>query len=214
MANFTKFLQLLKKDPVADANDTFNIQTMLNENWDKIDAAMDKTIFAAVASMGADGGLDGTELLSVTPFDYIGVKNTDKDATDYALRTATLSIDLSGFPDSARIGYIGGLGIATSWARANNTMSPDIGFTFSIAVNDEVIDGLTSSHPAKSYHYNASFPVPHWPDMNIAAVFGRPLTNADTLRIMVTTEAFSVGAWYAYTVSENIDALYVRYLEV
>lgn len=37
MANFTKFLQLLKKDPVADANDTFNIQTMLNENWDKID---------------------------------------------------------------------------------------------------------------------------------------------------------------------------------
>lgn len=37
MASNTDFLGLLKKDPVADASDTFNIQTMLNENWDKID---------------------------------------------------------------------------------------------------------------------------------------------------------------------------------
>lgn len=41
MASNTNFLGLLKKDPVADANDTFNIQSMLNENWDKIDAAYD-----------------------------------------------------------------------------------------------------------------------------------------------------------------------------
>src|SRR5690625_4896117 len=37
MAEYTPELNLLKKDPVADGNDTFNIQTMLNDNWDKID---------------------------------------------------------------------------------------------------------------------------------------------------------------------------------
>lgn len=40
MASNTPNLNLLKKDPIADGNDTFNIQTMLNENWDKIDAAV------------------------------------------------------------------------------------------------------------------------------------------------------------------------------
>lgn len=40
MASYTTNLNLLKKDPVADGSDTFNIQTMLNDNWDKIDAAM------------------------------------------------------------------------------------------------------------------------------------------------------------------------------
>lgn len=39
MATTTPNLALLKKDPVADGADTFNIETMLNENWDKVDAA-------------------------------------------------------------------------------------------------------------------------------------------------------------------------------
>lgn len=37
MASNTPRLGLYKKDPIADANDTFNIQTMLNDNWDRID---------------------------------------------------------------------------------------------------------------------------------------------------------------------------------
>ena len=40
MASYTEHLQLLKKDPVADGADTFNVQTMLNDNWEKIDAAV------------------------------------------------------------------------------------------------------------------------------------------------------------------------------
>lgn len=40
MASNTPNLGLLKKDPVADGNETFNIQTMLNDNWDKIDEAV------------------------------------------------------------------------------------------------------------------------------------------------------------------------------
>ncbi|ABR48586.1 hypothetical protein Amet_2432 [Alkaliphilus metalliredigens QYMF] len=37
MASNTPNLDLYKKDPVQDGDDTFNIETMLNENWDKID---------------------------------------------------------------------------------------------------------------------------------------------------------------------------------
>ncbi|MDG0792764.1 hypothetical protein OMP38_19215 [Cohnella ginsengisoli] len=40
MAIFTSILNLLKKNPATDGADTFNIQTMLNDNWDKIDAAL------------------------------------------------------------------------------------------------------------------------------------------------------------------------------
>jgi hypothetical protein len=42
LASNTPRLNLYKKDPVADANDTFNIQTMLNDNWDKIDSDVAK----------------------------------------------------------------------------------------------------------------------------------------------------------------------------
>lgn len=40
MASNTPNLDLLKKDPATDGNDAFNIETMLNENWDKIDASV------------------------------------------------------------------------------------------------------------------------------------------------------------------------------
>lgn len=40
MSSNTTNLNLYKKDPTVDGNDTFNIKTMLNDNWDKIDAAI------------------------------------------------------------------------------------------------------------------------------------------------------------------------------
>ena len=40
MASQTPNLNLHKKDPLTDGNDTFNIHTMMNDNWDKIDEAM------------------------------------------------------------------------------------------------------------------------------------------------------------------------------
>lgn len=40
MASNTPNLNLYKKDPTVDGNDTFNIKTMLNDNWDKIDTAI------------------------------------------------------------------------------------------------------------------------------------------------------------------------------
>ncbi|GGG81712.1 pyocin knob domain-containing protein [Paenibacillus radicis (ex Gao et al. 2016)] len=40
MASNTENLDLLKKNPVTDGNETFNIKTMLNDNWDKLDAVV------------------------------------------------------------------------------------------------------------------------------------------------------------------------------
>ncbi|WP_433617397.1 hypothetical protein [Paenibacillus cellulositrophicus] len=40
MSSNTPNLDLLKKNPSTDGNDTFNIKTMLNDNWDKIDEAV------------------------------------------------------------------------------------------------------------------------------------------------------------------------------
>lgn len=40
MSSNTTNLNLYKADPVADGNNTFNIKTILNDNWDKIDTAV------------------------------------------------------------------------------------------------------------------------------------------------------------------------------
>ena len=37
MATYTPNMDLLKKNPVTEGSDYFNINTMLNDNWDKID---------------------------------------------------------------------------------------------------------------------------------------------------------------------------------
>lgn len=49
MASYTPNLNLLMKDPVTDGADTFNIETMLNENWEKIDRQVLRAIAAAAA---------------------------------------------------------------------------------------------------------------------------------------------------------------------
>ena len=38
MSALTNFLDLFKYDKEVDANNTFNIETALNQNWDKVDA--------------------------------------------------------------------------------------------------------------------------------------------------------------------------------
>jgi len=73
MAIFTNFLKLLKKDPIADGQDTFNIETMLNENWDKIDEKVEENTSAIgqltsyLEYMPINGGaFDGNEPSGVT----------------------------------------------------------------------------------------------------------------------------------------------------
>ncbi|MBF4693894.1 hypothetical protein [Fusibacter ferrireducens] len=40
MSMLTQFLNLFKVEPLVDGNMPFNITTMLNENWDKVDSTM------------------------------------------------------------------------------------------------------------------------------------------------------------------------------
>lgn len=47
MGSYTPNKKLYKADPIADAKDTFNITTMLNDNWDKLD--VDTPSFDALA---------------------------------------------------------------------------------------------------------------------------------------------------------------------
>ena len=72
MASYTKNLELLKKDPKADAEDTFNITTMLNENWDKVDEAMGQK-----AELNPDGKVPLEQLpdLDFVPNDQKGQPN-------------------------------------------------------------------------------------------------------------------------------------------
>lgn len=61
MADFTKNLNLLKKDPITDGADTFNIKTMLNENWDKIDTAVGE-LDAATPKLDTAGKISAAQM--------------------------------------------------------------------------------------------------------------------------------------------------------
>lgn len=61
MASNTTRLGLLKKDPATDGADTFNIKTMLNDNWDALDAK--------VATLGEDGKVPANQLSIEAPVD-------------------------------------------------------------------------------------------------------------------------------------------------
>ena len=58
MASFTSFLNLLKKNPATDGKDTFNIETMLNENWDKIDLKVEENSSAIGQLQDDIGNID------------------------------------------------------------------------------------------------------------------------------------------------------------
>lgn len=225
MASFTEFLGLLKKDPVADAADTFNIQTMLNDNWDKVDAAVEsKAIYAAVASMGADGGLKNAPIINVDGI--LGVTQEQAEAADSGSNTMTISFDLSELPDDARIGFLGGLGVTpgalTQWG--SQTYPVFISLTTSIVVNGEVIDGTMLAQPEREV----------WPDrnayaqyafpgvlvkeeqFNLAAMLGRSLRPSDKIAVVIKTNwRQSVGyASYCFADTATMPNLYIRYLEV
>ena len=61
MATNTPNLNLYKKDPVTDGEDVFNIETMLNENWDKIDTAVNNKAPKTVASASTNGLMSSTD---------------------------------------------------------------------------------------------------------------------------------------------------------
>lgn len=97
MASYTENLNLLKKNPLTDGSDTFNIETMLNENWDKIDA------FAGLAANPAE--LWVWEKFNYTPASYHDgethtneeiVRKGDSASRDIFYYSDSISVDVSG----------------------------------------------------------------------------------------------------------------------
>lgn len=89
MGSYTKNMNLYKADPVADANDTFNIKKMLNDNWDKIDEKTTTTVEEALKDF---------DRLSLTA----GNRTTDTLATSQGLDTWTSVISDAGGHEVAR----------------------------------------------------------------------------------------------------------------
>ena len=208
MASFTNFLKLLKKDPVADAKDTFNVQTMLNENWDKIDEAVEKAIHASVAAMGPNSGLEGGDLLIPAESGMIGFLEGETS------RVTVFALDFSRFSDNARIGYLSEMAVFGINSLHSGISDNKLTATITVAVNGVAIPGLTHTATMETPHYaNIGNVLKTYDAMNIAAVFGRPLKNTDVLTITVDCE-MTRALGYDFYVTVDPTPTSVRYLEV
>ena len=94
MASYTPNLNLYKKDPIADGNDFFNIKTMMNDNWDKID----EKVKAALDDIGdlqseqvriATGSYEGTGTY--------GASNPCSLTFDFAPKLLIVAIEDQGY---------------------------------------------------------------------------------------------------------------------
>lgn len=89
MATNTPNINLYKKDMAADGNDTFNITTMLNDNWDKIDTKFgqqDKDFIRQPAFLSATSASNVyTATSTPAPTSYVDgmgiILKADKDST-------------------------------------------------------------------------------------------------------------------------------------
>lgn len=92
MGGYTKNLQLYKADVVENANDTFNIDTMMNDNWDIIDAfskGLRMKTYTNLSQIGLTAGSETIEsILTAMPVNSIlyvevGASNADIYPTHY-----------------------------------------------------------------------------------------------------------------------------------
>lgn len=84
LATNTPNLDLYKVDPATDGDKTFNVTTMLNENWDKIDAAV----------QGVKDDVGNIDLSKITP-ESIGAE-TPAGAQEKANAAAAASVPING----------------------------------------------------------------------------------------------------------------------
>ena len=129
MASYTEHLNLLKKDPVADGADTFNIDTMLNDNWDKVDEAVGKK-----ANLGPDGKIPAEQLPEMdyeAPLKDAALKDAPADGDSFPL------IDSEAGSVTKRVLWsrvkelLGGLFVPLTRKINNKALSADISLTAS-----------------------------------------------------------------------------------
>jgi hypothetical protein len=92
LASNTPNLNLYKADPATEGENTFNIKTMMNDNWDKIDSTVAKKtdIPTIPSNLPANGGNSTTvnnHTAAITPgttekIDLVGMVNEVKDEVD------------------------------------------------------------------------------------------------------------------------------------
>lgn len=134
MATNTPNLNLLKKDPINDQNDTFNIKTMLNENWDKIDQTVANKVDKVNGKTLSSNDFSNTEKTKLAGIETGAKVNniSDTNATDLtdggnstlhyhssdrdrANHTGTqLSSTISNFAATVRATVLTGLSTATN----------------------------------------------------------------------------------------------------
>lgn len=82
MTSYTPNLNLLKKDPSTDGNDTFNITTMLNDNWDKVDEEVGKKAgvdLSNVLESDLIAALSNVNVARIEMGSYVGTNNYGAD---------------------------------------------------------------------------------------------------------------------------------------
>lgn len=97
MASYTENLNLLKKDPAADGSDTFNIKTMMNENWDKLDA----NAAAVVAELAGKVNANNRTTLNLDTAITTGHWTWTDDNGVFGITGALYNIDVSSSDFSA-----------------------------------------------------------------------------------------------------------------
>ncbi|GIO33268.1 hypothetical protein J2TS6_44090 [Paenibacillus albilobatus] len=157
MSSNTPNLGLLKKDPIADGNETFNIQTMLNDNWDKIDEAVGN-IKVPDASLTEKGIVQLSNATNSTSENMAPTLKAVKAAMDEALASKQLGVEQKANVVAA----LNSIGVAAStnetWAQLIAKMAGVIRATGNATAADVLAgktfsngsgNGLTGSMPNK-----------------------------------------------------------------
>ncbi|MDL1163684.1 phage tail protein [Yersinia pestis] len=153
MSSNTPNLGLLKKDPMVDGNETFNIETMLNENWDKVDEAVGQVreelgnidVDIPEASLTEKGIVQLSSATNGTRENVAATEKAVKEAYDEALAGKQLGVEQKANVVAA----LNSVGVAAStsetWAQLVAKMAGIIKATGNATAGD-VLAGRTFSN--------------------------------------------------------------------
>ncbi|SMF72357.1 Phage tail fibre repeat-containing protein [Paenibacillus uliginis N3/975] len=157
MSNNTPNLGLLKKDPMVDGNETFNIKTMLNDNWDKIDEVVGQVredlgnidVELPDASLTEKGIVQLSNATNGTRENVAATEKAVKAAYDEALAGKQLGVEQKANVVAA----LNSIGVAAStsetWAQLIPKIAAVIRATGNATVAD-VIAGKTFSNASEN----------------------------------------------------------------
>lgn len=169
----------------------------------------DYALLKGCQAVGADGGLDGTELVTVTTEGQIGFPSAT------TTNEVKLTFSFEQFPDEARICRLDGFDYGVTPGYYNGAQMTCTAAAV-VKINDTEVDfgvAEVSGQMYQSTGNNSYFSGPDFSTVayNFAALFGRPLTNKDTVEITVTYTQTGTSVGYGPVKDFSVP---VRYLEV